>query len=348
MGYDVDKDVEKRFPAVWRKVLANAKARVTAQEKPIGILLGGQPGAGKSHGTKVIRERLNGNVIVINGDEFRPYKQGYKELYEQHGKNLANHTGDFSNRMIQKVRDEAIKNRFNFIIEGTFRDVKVPLSELDRFKEHGYKAEVVICTCPKEVSWQSTIMRGDEDLKKGHIPRYVSKESHDIIVNNLAKNVKTVLESGKLSSLEVYSREAKLFDSRVNSPKELESVVNNELQGLNQLKKEYQVDFYFNKEESEKLGQKYYDVLVNGVRADNLRQKDSQLSKALEGLATHKDIQQKGITAEALKSGIIQPLMLNNEFKVNRPEARTINAIGSKVEPKTQELQAQKTKGFSL
>ncbi|MCK9109237.1 zeta toxin family protein [Haemophilus influenzae] len=348
MGYDVDKDVEKRFPAVWRKVLTNAQARVTAQEKPIGILLGGQPGAGKSHGTKVIRKRLNGNVIVINGDEFRPYKQGYKELYEQHGKNLANHTGDFSNRMIQKVRDEAIKNRFNFIIEGTFRDVKVPLSELDRFKEHGYKAEVVICTCPKEVSWQSTIMRGDEDLKKGHIPRYVSKESHDIIVNNLAKNVKTVFESGKLSSLEVYSREGKLFDSRVNSPKELENVVNNELQGLNQLEKEYQVDFSFNKEQSEKLSQKSYDVLVNGVRADNLLKKDSQLSKALEGLATHKDMQQKGITAEALKSGTIQPLMLNNEFKVNRPEARTINATGSKIEPKTQELQAQKAKSFSL
>ena len=111
---------------------------------------------------------------------------------------------------------------------------------------------------------------------------------------------------------------------------------------------EYKIDFSFNKEESEKLGQKSYDVLVNGVRADNLLKKDSQLSKALEGLATHKDIQQKGITAEALKSGIIQPLMLNNEFKVNRPEARTINATGSKIEPKTQELQAQKTKGFSL
>lgn len=51
-------------------------------------------------------------------------------------------------------------------------------------------------------------MRGDEDLKKGHILRYVSKESHDIVVDNLAKNVKTVLESGKLSSLEVYSRAA--------------------------------------------------------------------------------------------------------------------------------------------
>lgn len=131
--------------------------------------------------------------------------------------------------------------------------------------------------------------------------------------------------------------------------KGLESIIEKGLTPLSlNSEKEYKIDFSFNKEESEKLGQKSYDVLVNGVRADNLLKKDSQLSKALEGLATHKDIQQKGITSEALKSGIIQPLMLNNEFKVNRPEARTINATGSKIEPKTQELQAQKTKGFSL
>ena len=131
--------------------------------------------------------------------------------------------------------------------------------------------------------------------------------------------------------------------------KGLESIIEKGLTPLSRnSEKEYKIDFSFNKEESEKLGQKSYDVLVNGVRADDLLKKDSQLSKALEGLATHKDMQQKGITAEALKSGTIQPLMLNNEFKVNRPEARTINATGSKIEPKTQELQAQKAKGFSL
>ena len=131
--------------------------------------------------------------------------------------------------------------------------------------------------------------------------------------------------------------------------KGLESIIEKGLTPLSlNSEKEYKIDFSFNKEESEKLGQKSYDVLVNGVRADNLLKKDSQLSKALEGLATHKDIQQKGITAEALKSGVIQPKQLDNELKVNRPEARTINATGSKIEPKTQELQAQKAKGFSL
>ena len=131
--------------------------------------------------------------------------------------------------------------------------------------------------------------------------------------------------------------------------KGLESIIEKGLTPLSRnSEKEYKIDFSFNKEESEKLGQKSYDVLVNGVRADELLKKDSQLSKALEGLATHKDMQQKGITSEALKSGAIQPKQLENEFKVNRPEARTINAAGSKIESKTQELKAQKTKDFSL
>lgn len=132
----------------------------------------------------------------------------------------------------------------------------------------------------------------------------------------------------------------------------LESIIERGLKPVyNDLEKSgkiYNIDFSFNKEQSEKLGQKSYDVLVNGIRSDDLLKKDSQLSKALDGLAAHQDMQQKGITAEALKSGVIQPKQLDNELKINRPEARTINAEGSKIEPKSQEQQAQKSKGFSL
>lgn len=343
--YDVVADVEAQFPAVWRKVLS--ESNVTPQDKPQGILLGGQPGAGKSYGTMEIKKRLDNNVLIINGDEFRAFHKYYEEIYQEHGKDASKYTGEFAGKMVAKVRDRAIQERFNIVIEGTFRTAEVPLKEIKNFKEKGYEASVVICTCPKELSWESTIKRAEAQKEANLQPRYVPKEHHDLVVANLAKNVKEVFYSG-VDRLKIYSRSEKLFDSTVNNPKEIETIVNNELQGLNQLKKEYQIDFSFNKEQSEKLGQKSYDVLVNGVKADELIKKDSQLSKALEGLATHKDMQQKGITAEALKSGTIQPLMLNNEFKVNRPEARTINATGSKIEPKKQELQAQKAKSFSL
>ena len=84
--------------------------------------------------------------------------------------------------------------------------------------------------------------------------------------------------SAKFSQLE------KACDNYANHKKVKESVEQFEST------KQYQVDFSFNKEQSEKLGNKSYDVLVNGVKADELQKKDSQLSKALEGLANHKDM----------------------------------------------------------
>lgn len=347
--YDLESDINKAFPKVWKRVSGNSA--LSSQEQPIGVLLGGQPGAGKSYATMRIKERLNSNVLIINGDEFRSYHKHYEDFYQLYGKDASKYTGAFAGKMVEKVRDEAIKNKFNVVIEGTFRTVETPLKELNNFKERGYKAEVIICTCPKELSWESTIKRAEELDSAGLQPRYVPKEHHDIVTENLARNAATIFSSGLVSQLEIYSREARLFDSRINNSTDIEKTINRELSGLNKginVEKSYQIEFLFNRELSEKLGQKSYDVLVNGVKADELAKKDSQLSKALEGLATHKDMQQKGITAEALKSGTIQPLMLNNEFKVNRPEARTINTTGSKIELKKQDLQTQKTKGFSL
>lgn len=131
--------------------------------------------------------------------------------------------------------------------------------------------------------------------------------------------------------------------------KSLETVINSSLIPLEQ-NKIYQVDFSYNREFSERIGKKSYDVLVNGVKADELQKKDSQLSKALEGLANHKDMGEKGITAEALKSGLIQPKQLANEIKVTKPEARLIDSAGNKLSGKDtqQGIAKAKSKDFAL
>ena len=132
--------------------------------------------------------------------------------------------------------------------------------------------------------------------------------------------------------------------------KKLESACDNYSQHIQKQDKLYQIDFSFNKEQSEKLGNKSYDVLVNGVKADELQKKDSQLSKALEGLANHKDMREKGITTEALKSGLIQPKQLANEIKVTKPEARLIDSAGNKLSGKDtqQGIAKAKSKDFAL
>lgn len=238
--YDLESDVSKKFTKVWRQLSANQA--ITSQEKPVGFLLGGQPGAGKSFATLAIKERLNNNVLVINGDEFRSLHKHYDDFYQLYGKDASKYTGDFSGRMVKKVRDEAIKHRFNIVIEGTFRTTETPLKELINFKEQGYKSEVIVCTCPKELSWESTIKRAEELEKAGLQPRYVPKEHHDEVTQKLASNTETIFGSGLVSHLEIYSREAKLFDSINGNVDDIQRVINTELNKELSLEKDSKIE----------------------------------------------------------------------------------------------------------
>ncbi len=225
-SYDVASDVEVKFPLIWANLLAESSIHSTVT--PSAILLGGQPGAGKSQGSKQALERLNNNVLIINGDEFRPYHQYFDEIYAKYGNDFSKYTGDFSGKMVEKIRDEAIKQRFNIIIEGTFRRADLPLRELANFIQHGYRVGVIICTCPAEISWESTLERAKEQQFQGLNPRYVPREHHDLVVSKLAENVASVIrQNPQLEYFEIYSRDNKVFDLGSGNQTEIQTVIEN-------------------------------------------------------------------------------------------------------------------------
>lgn len=230
----MDNAVENEFPKVW-KDLTRGK-NLTTQNKPLGVVLGGTPGAGKSILIAEIEREMKGNVISINGDDFRIYHPNFKEIFEKYGADFPQHTSDFSNKMVEKVIQEAQEQRLNLIVEGTFRRASTPIKTLSELKENGYETRAMIITTDKETAWNSTIERYEKDLKAGHYARKVDKKSFDEVAENLAQNVKTVLETGKADQLIIYSREKQLFHSQKDSPNKIEQVINNELNGLNQKK----------------------------------------------------------------------------------------------------------------
>ena len=59
----MNNEVEKAFPTVWSDLLENRN--ITPQEKPLGIVLGGIPGSGKSILIEKIEKKLDKNIIPI-------------------------------------------------------------------------------------------------------------------------------------------------------------------------------------------------------------------------------------------------------------------------------------------
>lgn len=200
------------FRHLWNDLIS--EQQVSPVKSPKGFVLGGQPGAGKSNLVGIIRQELNRNVLIINGDEFRRYHPNFDGIQEQYGIDSPKHTAAFSGHMTERVIEKALREGYNISVEGTFRTTETPMRTLEKMREHGYETAVYIQTAPSEVSWQSTLERYQVMELLGETPRATPKEHHDLVVKLLPQNADTVFASGKADVFKVFSREGLIFDSR--------------------------------------------------------------------------------------------------------------------------------------
>lgn len=204
---NTDEILQKQLAKVWENEILNNNARATPQQNPKGFVLGGQPGAGKSILIEKIKKELNSNVIVINGDDYRKYHPDYTKFQAQGTKDSAPKTQEFAGKMTEAIFQKAILNKYNLIIEGTFRTAQVPINTLKTLKENGYNTNVMIQICTKEISWDSCLERYEKMLKiNPSEARYTPKEHHDLVIQNLAKNIKEVQNSDLVDRLQIFTR----------------------------------------------------------------------------------------------------------------------------------------------
>lgn len=205
---NIDEIVQKQLQEVWQGEILDGDTCATPVKNPTGFVLGGQPGAGKSSLILKVKEELKGNAIVINGDDYRKYHPDYARFQAQDTKDSAPKTQEFAGKMTEAILQKAIKEKYNVVIEGTFRTAQTPIQTLKQFKENGYQTQVMIQTCNKELSWESCLERYNKMLEVNpQEARYTPKEHHDLVCENLAQNIEQVCQSGFVDKVEIYKRD---------------------------------------------------------------------------------------------------------------------------------------------
>lgn len=200
--------VTSKFNEVWiKEIKYKNPLAISGQNNPQAYILGGQPGAGKSNLIKIAGNNLNKNTIVINGDDFRKYHPNYPEFQEKYKENSPKYTAVFAGAMTEAILEKAINDRYNIVIEGTFRTAQTPIKTLQNFKENGYKTNVLIQTCEKNISCSSCLERYKKMLEiNPKEARHTDKAHHDLVVQNLSKNIKAVQESNLADNLQIFVR----------------------------------------------------------------------------------------------------------------------------------------------
>ncbi|GHU55987.1 toxin zeta [Clostridia bacterium] len=213
LGSFTAQEFESKFLELFEDLTENK----TPVNEPVAIILGGQPGAGKTTLHQIFENQMP-NIIKIVGDDFREYHPHFDKLNEKYADSVP-YTAPFAGKMTEALIEELSGKKYNLIIEGTLRTTDVPLKTNAILKNKGYKTELSIIATPAEKSWQGTLDRYNKMLEKGMTPRATEKSHHDKVVNVLAENLDALYLSKEFDKITLYNRnKEKLYDS-VDTPK---------------------------------------------------------------------------------------------------------------------------------
>ncbi len=120
-------------------------------------------------------------------------------------------TQEFVNKCVERLINDLSNDGYNLIIEGTLRDSQVTINTCQNLKDKGYSTDLYIISVDAVVSWESTINRAERSKNNGEIPRYVSIDKYNYIVNNLANSVKNIELATCFDNVYVINRNNKIL-----------------------------------------------------------------------------------------------------------------------------------------
>lgn len=185
--------------SAYRDVERDALASTAAQEHPRAILLGGQPGSGKSAlAAGAINElRANGGAVVIDADRMREENPRYKQLSREDPQNAADRTHKEAGEWANRLTVAAVESRRNLVVDGTMRSPENMRDLATRLKDQGYEVEARVLAVNPETSMTRARLRFEEQVAERGTGRFVNKEQHDNAYTGMAESVR-VLEREKL------------------------------------------------------------------------------------------------------------------------------------------------------
>lgn len=210
-----DKEFENQYCYIKRLETKRAKVAVF----PKAIILGGQPGSGKSSMIKNLGNLFQeAGTVVISGDDFRKQHPHFNDIYTRYGDEYVNYTQRFSSQVTERLIDELSKEKYNLIIEGTLRTAAVPIKTAKLLQSRGYQVELAVMAVPSVLSYVGTIERYEKMKEMGLTPRMTTKLQHDNTVRSIISSLDEVYHAAVFDDILLYNRKSECLYRQKETP----------------------------------------------------------------------------------------------------------------------------------
>lgn len=185
------------------------------------IVVGGQPGAGKSRSIERIAVQHPGIVSII-GDDFRLYHPDYDRLIREAPFDMPAATAQAAGRWVSMAIDYLRMQHRSTLLETTLRQPAVVQRTFTDFRRSGYTTELHVLAVPPQLSRLGTVSRYLAQLREDGVGRWTPSAMHDAADHALPGAVDKLIGSGAVDYVRVENRRGEThFRARVDSDQRL-------------------------------------------------------------------------------------------------------------------------------
>jgi UDP-N-acetylglucosamine kinase len=184
--------------------------RPSTSTNPKGIILGGQPGSGKSYLKDEVILEFKESFIFISTDDLRLYHPVYLELQQnpETVQDAANLVNPYASAWTEKLIKYCIENKYNLIIDSTLSgNIQAVYDTINMFRNNGYQVYLRVMAVPAIISKLSIFLRYETQLAEKGFARWTRMEDHKDRFENLEDNLSQILMHGTPNSIAFYRRE---------------------------------------------------------------------------------------------------------------------------------------------
>lgn len=185
-----------------------------ASDRPRLLMVGGQPGAGKSRALAHLASGSDTPLYAVVGDVLRQHHPDYDRLVNDDPVRMPTLTQAASAAWVRMSLEYARDKGISVAVEGTFRDATVSLGTAAHFRTAGFEVEVAALAVPAWQSRLSTVARFVEDHSVGRAARWTPLEAHDAGYAGTLETFAKLAASGLTSRLLVLDRAGIRFEGR--------------------------------------------------------------------------------------------------------------------------------------
>lgn len=176
--------------------------------QPRLILLGGQPGAGKTAVLIASHAELDrsGPTIRIVGDDLRSYHPNFLVFQRQDPESASQFTQADAGRWTEKLLAAATERNVNIVFETTMRTPENVARVVGIARAAGYDVEARAVAVNPRLSWQGNHYRFEEMLRVGDAARTPPQHVHDAAVAGLRVSLEKLESENLVDRVELRTR----------------------------------------------------------------------------------------------------------------------------------------------